>query len=312
MELFKRGRVNIVITNRHLRYTDHSNRSLDSLTDHGEVELPENTIIDGKIENRKTLQDIMSDLVKEKKWRRNKLFFAVPDDTVVIRELQVPVSLTEDEALSYVRMQLGKSFYLPFSNPAIDIDMLEAEKEKRNLLIYAYPKEQVMAFQEMFEEAGLKPVVADLTALSVYRYYYKKHQAEKSHVLLLHWNKDALVITAFNQHKAVFSRYLKYSTRLGEKNNFSELNEVKAEEIIDDLIIEINRILDFYHYSITEGESAITRLLLSGDFPYIELVEEKIKVAIDIPIYDYEADEAGLELPIKYVDVLGLALKKEG
>lgn len=305
MGLFKNERINIVITNRHLRYTDQS------LNDHGELELPKETIVDGKIENKPILQKLVTGLVKEKKWRRNKLFFSVPDDTVVIRELQVPASLTEEEALGYVNMQLGKSYYLPFTNPAIAIDLLESDGENRKVLIYAYPKEQVTNFEDVFAEAGLKPVVADLTALSVYRYYYPGLQNGNSHVLLLHWNIDTLVITAFNQHKAVFSRYLKYADRIGEKFDAFEMDEQKAAEIVNDLLIEINRILDFYQYSITQGESVISTLILSGDFHYMDVVKKKLNETIKIPIHDHETNTNSVDLPLKYVDVLALALKKE-
>lgn len=309
MSFLNKGRINLVLTNQHIRYIQGS--SIDHLHDYGEIELPKGTIIDGMIVNKMVLKDILTHLVKEKKWRRSRLFFTVPDDTVAIRELQVPVSLTKEEALSYVTIQLGKSFYLPFPDPVIAIDLLEAEGDKQSLLLYAYPKKQITDFQDVFEEVGLKPVVADLTALSVYRYYYQSSQTKQNHVLLLHWNSDSLVITAFKQHRAVFSRYLKMSERLGGQFNDEDMNEHQAIDIINDLLIEINRILDFYQFSITQGESAIAQLLLSGDFIFMELLHKRLNDEINIPIYDYKSGHIPVELPNKFIDVLGLTLKQE-
>ncbi|MEC5421939.1 pilus assembly protein PilM [Virgibacillus sp. C22-A2] len=302
MGLINKGRVNIVITNKVLRYTYHKNTSVDGVVTHGEVVLPPGVIKDGTIENRSILLEILNKLVQKYKWKRKKLYFCVPDDTVVIRKLKIPVSLSKDEADGYIKTQIGNSFYLPFANPAIAIEFLESDETSRNILIFAYPKEKLTAFEAVFEAAGLKPIAADLTSLSVYRYYYVSKKEDKDHVLLIHWNQDALVLTAFQRDKAIFSRYMKIDSP--EEENTGEDLRIR---IVDEYIIEINRIIDFYHYSITKGEAQINQLLLSGDTPFLETAKKRLSDAVTIPVYHFQAEEQ----PIKYIDVLGLALKQE-
>lgn len=301
MGFMNSGRVNIVITNRVLRYSCHRNTSIDSMLTHGEVVLPEGLIKDGVITNKAVFEEIVHKLVRENKWKGKKLCFSVPDDTVVIRQLQIPSTLTEEEASGYIKTQIGNSFYLPFSDPAIAIDFLDADERNRNVLLYAYPKEKISSFEEAFEEKGLKPVVADLTALSVYRYYYQQKQEDKENVLLIHWNHEALILTAFQQHKAIFTRYMKTT------DVQAELTKETAIQIIQEYSVEINRIIDFYQYSITKGKSSIDLLLLSGDFPYLSKVEQTILENSSIPIHQFSEEKVS----VKYVDVLGLALKKE-
>ncbi|SEQ11130.1 type IV pilus assembly protein PilM [Virgibacillus subterraneus] len=301
MGIMNIGRVNIVITNRVLRYTYHKSTSIDGLVEHGEVELPKGTIQDGKINNKPVLLGIINQLVREHNWKRKKLNFAVPDDTVVIRQLQIPASLTKQEAMGYVETQIGNSFYLPFANPAIAIEFLDVDEANRNILLFAYPKEKLTSFEVIFEEAGLKPTVADLTSLSVYRYYYLSNYKErKDHVLHVHWNHDALVLTVFQNDQAIFTRYLK-------KDAVEEVNEELAVQIINEYIIEVNRIIDFYHYSITKGEAQVGQILLSGDFPFLSKAYTSLSAAVTIPIHSFK----GEELPVKYIDVLGLALKQD-
>lgn len=300
MGFLNNGRVNIVITNRVLRYSYNKNTSTNGLITHGEAELPADTIKDGAIANRTVLLEILNRLIHENKWKRKKLYFSVPDDTVVIRQLQIPVSLTKEESISYIKMQIGTSFYLPFSNPAIAVEYLEADGVNRNILLFAYPKEKLIAFEQVFEEAGLKPIAADLTSLSLYRYYYQTKQDEKDHVLLIHWNQDAIILTAFQNHKAIFTRYMKISA--GEN-----LSEESARQMINEYIIEINRIIDFYQYSITKGVARISQLLVSGDFPFLPAARSSLSEAVTLPIHDFKSEE----LPVKYMDVLGLALKAE-
>ncbi|MFD1038120.1 type IV pilus biogenesis protein PilM [Virgibacillus byunsanensis] len=300
MGYLNNGRVNIVITNRLLRFTYHKNPSAEGLVTHGEVELPEGTIKDGTIVNKSALLEVIHQLVRKHKWKRKKLIFAVPDDTVVIRQLQIPISLTKEESISYVNTQIGNSFYLPFANPALDIEFLGEDEQNRNILLFAYPKEKIIAYETVFEEAGLKPIAADLTTLSVYRYYYLQQMEEKAHVLLIHWNQDALILTAFQHHKAVFTRYMTIEAN-------TEGNEEIAKEIINEFVIEINRIIDFYHFSITKGEASINRLLLTGDFSFLNSVKETLSESVTIPIQSFEKEE----LQSAYIDVLGLALKRD-
>ncbi|WP_164668377.1 type IV pilus biogenesis protein PilM [Virgibacillus doumboii] len=301
MGIMNNGKVSIVVTNLVLRYTYHKSSSIDDPVAYGEVDLPKDTIKDGTIVNKPVLLEVIKQLVQKHKWKRKKLFFAVPDDTVVIRQLQIPVSLSKEEAKGYVRTQIGNSFYLPFADPVIALEFLDADQENRNILLFAYPREKISAFEEVFKEAGLKPAAADLTSLSVYRYYFLTKSEEKDNVLLIHWNHSALVLTAFQNHKAIFTRYMKIDV------SEEKIIEESAMKMIDELMIEINRIIDFYQYSITKGASKIDQLLLSGDFPFLSSAKTNLLETLTIPLYSFEDEE----LPVKFIDALGLALKQD-
>lgn len=300
MGFMSNGRVNIVITNRKLRYTFHKNNKLDGLEEHGELKLPPSVLEDGKVIDKAVFSEQIRQLVQEHKWKRKKLLFAVPDDTVVIRQLDVPAALTREEARGYIETQLGSSVYLPFANPAIAIDFLEKQGDMQQVLLFAYPKEKITDFMEVFEEQGLRPIVADLTSLSVYRYYMSTRQEEKPHhVLLIHWNEDALVLTAFKENKPIFTRHMKL-----EQTN----EEVQWDRTIDEYLIEINRIIDFYRYSITKGAAQIELLLVSGDFAGLPQLKGRLMEETVYKVEGFQKDE----LPAKYADVLGLAMKNEG
>ncbi|WP_042146371.1 type IV pilus biogenesis protein PilM [Paucisalibacillus sp. EB02] len=303
MALLNNGRINMAITNRFLRYSYHKSPSIDSLVTHGEIELPEGVMEDGIIANVPVFEEVINKLVKENKWRGKKLFFCMPDDTVVIRKLQIPVSLTKEESIGYIKTQIGNSFYLPFTNPAIAVENLDADEKERNVLLYAYPNDKILAFKNAFEDKGLKPVVADLTSLSVYRYYYQQKQVDKENILLIHWNQDALFLTAFKEHKAVFTRHMK----LSYSDEKVEDTKENINRLINEHLIEINRIIDFYQYSITKGQSSINLLLLSGDFPYLTDVRKMLSDNVQIPLHQFSEEK----LPVKYLDIVGLAIKNE-
>jgi type IV pilus assembly protein PilM len=302
MGVMNKDRVNIVITNHVLRYSYHKNASFDRVIDQGEIPLPHETIKDGNIVDKTTLRNILIDFVQQKKWKRKNICFCLPDDSVVIRQLQIPAGLTKSEALGYVQTQLGHSFYLPFANPALEIEFLDINNHERSILLYAYPKDKIDAFAELFRESGLRPIVADLTSLSVYRYFYKQSELNKDHILHVHWNWDALVLTAFHHHKAVFTRYIK--VEMMEHRN--DLSDETIEQTINEYSVEINRIIDFYKYSISKGQADINLILLTGDFPYLQQVKNTLSQSLSTEIHPFtdEVDD------LKYIDVLGLALKE--
>src|SRR5699024_3336896 len=101
-------------------------------------------------------QQVIEKLVQTKRWKRKKLYFCVPDITVVIREFQTSTALSREEALAYVKTQFGRTFHLPFPNPVFAVDFLNEDKESQNLIVYAYPKDRIDVFVKVFKEVGLK------------------------------------------------------------------------------------------------------------------------------------------------------------
>ncbi|WP_430784806.1 type IV pilus biogenesis protein PilM [Virgibacillus flavescens] len=298
------GRVNIVFTNHVLRYSYHKAPTLDSLVNHGEVDLPEGTIVNGIVKDRQGLVEIINELVQTNKWKRKKIYFCVPDDTVVIRQLDVPASLSKKEIIGYLKTQIGNSFHLPFSNPAIDIEIVGEDKGKQNILLFAYPKDKINDFKNLFSEAGLVPIVADLTSLSVYRYYYMQVANSADDVLLIQWNTDSLVTTAFNKQKAVFTRYRNLDRGI-------EIQEENIKQFIEEQIVEVNRIIDFYQYNVTNGSSSMKQILISGDFPHLKRVKNELELQLSIPVMLVDEANKSIDTSSKYTDVFGLAMKQE-
>lgn len=304
MGLIKNDRVNIVITDRFVRYSYNKNPS-EPIGELGEIELPEGVIVKGNVKDEMVFQKVIERLVQSNRWKRKKLYFCVPDITVVIRELQTPTALSREEALAYVKTQLGRTIHFPFSNPMIAVDLLDEDKESRNLIVYAYPKDRLNVFEKVFKDVGLKPVVADLTTLSVYRYFYINELVEKENVLLVHWNGEGLTMTSFHNHKAIFLRHMSMNENLEE---VVASNESMIEGMVRNYVTEIVRMIDFYQYSIMKGVSSIDLILLTGDFPYLSLVKNEISDATAIHI-NFHSNIAEF-IDVKYLDVIGLAMKK--
>jgi len=163
----------------------------------------------------------------------------------------------------------------------------------------------------------LKPAVADINALCLYRISDQKgriNKAKDHHTLLLEWDPYDTSIMVFNQDRPTFNRF-SHSPRLSESWGISPKgtwqwlqSEAELENILLDQINGLERFLDFYRYSVLNGEGQVSEIILAGEFPNLKELGNRLKdrFMVDIKM---------LELP-KQVDqsfgaLYGLTLKEE-
>lgn len=326
------NRVNMVITKQSIRYAYRKANMKDDDMVCDEVMLPKGTMKQGAINELSLFQQTVTSLVKKHRWKRKKLAFCLVDDTVYMHEATIPGSVTAEEALAYIETQAGYGIDLPFDDPAISVDLLHSTQKQTRVRIYAYPKPRIDAFREAFQAAGLVPIIADMTSLSVYRYYEQSVTKPWKHTLLVHWNRDGLYVTAFDRNKAAFNRHI--LLEVPDTIRFDN-----AVEAISDTIAEIGRTVEYYHESVIKGRARIEGLIVSGDFPYLYEVKRLLNESLDVPVYDftkrqartrgvktsrtstrstrgaavYLAPESNKDMQhrVKYMDLIGLSRKPE-
>lgn len=324
------SRVNMVITKQSIRYAYRKHNMQDADMDCGEVMLPKGTMKQGAIHDAELFRETVAKLVRKHKWRRKKLAFCLVDDTVYMQEATIPGEVTASEALAYIETQTGYGIELPFDNPAINIDVLHTTQKQTRVRVYAYPQERVDAFREAFSSAGLVPIIADLTSLSVYRYYEQSVDKPNKHMMLVHWNRDGLYVTAFDRSKAAFNRHI--LLEMPEAIRFDN-----AASSIEGAVSEIGRTVDYYHDSVIKGRARIEGLIVSGDFPYLYEVKRMLHEALALPVYDFTyrqkrqtraakksarstrgvpvhlepESNKDMQFRVKYMDLLGLSRKAD-
>lgn len=324
------NRVNMVVTKQSIRYAYRKSSMQDAEMECAEVMLPEGTMKQGAIHDMALFQETVSRIVKKNRWKRKKLAFCLVDDTVYMHEATIPGEVTAEEALAYIETQAGYGIDLPFEDPAIAVDVLHSTAKQTRVRVYAYPKPRIDAFREAFTAAGLVPIMADMTSLSVYRYYEQSVTKPWKHTLLVHWNRDGLYVTAFDRNKAAFNRHI-----LLDMPNTVRFDN--AADAIADAVAEIGRTVDYYHESVIKGRARIEGLIVSGDFPYLYEVKRMLNEALDVPVYDFAkqpkrrsaatrkstrstrgaavhlAPESNKDMQhrVKYMDLVGLSRKPE-
>ncbi|MGP4061560.1 type IV pilus biogenesis protein PilM [Halobacillus sp. H74] len=318
--LFKvKGRLNFIIKNHSIRYVHSKSSNINQIEQTGEIILPYHVMEDGRINDYREFTSIIEDFIENKGWKNKSLYFTVPDHSVVIRPYKVPATLKADEIKGYLYMQLGETLHLPFEDPAFDYSILENGEKETELLLFAYPEEQIRKLEQVFKDAKLKPKAADISALSVYRFYEHLGMAAKEEpLLLIDWNMDGCVLTVFKEHLPAFINHTKcpLALNLWKRENGRYIwqgDEGDPSDFTYDQVNEIERIMDFYRFSLMNGEAGVSKVLLTGDWPENEralsLLEEKA-IHVETLMEPSLFIETEHPVSVECVDAIGLSIKQ--
>ncbi|WP_062513870.1 type IV pilus biogenesis protein PilM [Halobacillus sp. KGW1] len=309
------GRIHFIIKTHVIRFL-HSKSAggKEDLVEAGEIPIPKGVWADGRLQDPEELFRIVGSLVEEREWKKKQLYFTVPDHSVVIRMLDIPAEVKEEEIKGYLYMQVGDTLHLPFDNPSFDFAMIrEDEDGKKTIVIFAYPEIQMEEMSRLFERTGLKPVVADISALAIHRAYLQSMSNEEGeHLLLADWNIDGCVLTVFRDGAPVVHNHTTcpLSFEQWEKTNgcYSWSGEDPAEPSRHtmDQVNEIERVMAFYRYSVMNDEAGVSKVMITGDWPdkdrAVDLLTER-----NVKAERWCGDEA---YPGVEADVLGLSWRQ--
>ncbi len=303
--------VNLEIKDYVIRYVDAKLSVPPIASSYGETYLPSGIIKNGNILDKEALLFILKDCVKQWGIQKRNVRFLVPDSYVITRKISIPKDITEEEIRGYIFLELGHTIHLPFDNPSIDYVIAGQTEEAWEVLLFAAPEEIVKQYNDVLEEAKLRPVAADLSPLSLYRLYYMAEQPPKAEqLLLLKLDLYDANISIFQEHYPVFIQNQQLSYEDGEHLDEKQ----KTIPIIEELLDELDRIIHFYRYSLTNGNGNIEKISLTGDCPFLDDVYEMMQTRFSFPVrnlhYSAILSADGETLEGKYYPSLGLGLKE--
>lgn len=283
----------------HLQFLEQSVRYLvtdasgKNVIEKGELIFESFIIQEGKLVGSSLLKTRLDALIKEKKWKQAKVSILLPDDFVTIREETIPAQLDHNEIKDYLNLHVNQSIRLPFDHPKIDFEVIEKNESTQTLFLAAYPGEQVSQYLNLLEEVHLKPEVADLSSLCIYRILFAQSCTAvepSSHVMVLQWNPIDTSITLFNKGIPQFNRHTR-SQRLMESWNLSKdgrwiwkRSDDELNESLEDQLNGLERFLEFYRYSVMDGKGSISEIVLSGYFPELERLKVLLDERFSVPV----------------------------
>lgn len=314
--------INLVMNDHSIRYVELKQRDSLAVSGIGERFLPAGIISDGKIQDFETLAFILDECIDEWKIKNREVRFLVPDSLVIIRKVNIPGDVKDDEIHGYLYLELGSSIHLPFDEPVFDVVSLGVENNKREVLLFAAPEQYVSEYANLLKDARLKPIAADISPLAAYRFYHTLGLAgENEKLMTIQFDLGLVSMCIFEGTIPIFMRHIPvelqsdWEVKLGlsgahELTYIGEANEFMFQ--FEDIYKEINKLQDFYRYSLTHGKNSITKILLNGDHPMMSRIIGEMRERFEVHVVTLEETlpGAGFEIPQAFYLALGLGLKE--
>ncbi|MBY0123961.1 type IV pilus biogenesis protein PilM [Bacillus sp. S/N-304-OC-R1] len=322
LSLFSRKNriINIVINDYSIRFVELKNTNPLSIHRWGQRLIPFGIVRDGKIIDHDTLETILEECVTDWKLQKRSVRFIVPDSFVIIRKASIPADVKDDEINGYLYLELGTSIHLPFDEPVFDTYTLTSEKDKKEILIFAAQEDNVVEYSNLLSSVKLVPAAADISSLSLYRLYYLLGMAgQDEQLLMIQFDLNMVNLCIFENQHPLFMHHLLIdfeedqwvikSSREGHQHFDFSGNQNDLLFQLEDIFKEIGKFLDFYRYSINQGKQQISKILVHGDHPFLDIIEKEIQTRFEIPhqIIDIATED---NLPRSHYLTLGLALKE--
>ncbi|MDZ5470809.1 pilus assembly protein PilM (plasmid) [Bacillus sp. 31A1R] len=317
--------INLIINDHSIRYVELKNSRIPTVHQWGERFLPQGIITQGKINDYESLSNILEECIYDWKIRKRQVRFLVPDACVIIRKVNIPLDVKDDEIKGYLYLELGSSIHLPFEEPVFDAVVLSKNNDKKEILIFAAPEERVMEYSNLFTELKLTPVSAEVSPLALYRLYYHLGQTNiDEQIMAVQFDITTVNISIFDKHVPILMHHLQ--PEFLEENWHFKLNQDGVYELnyigntntfnyqFEDIYKEISKLMDFYRYTLNHGKKSVTKILVIGDHPLISLIITELEGRFDVSVETVQNEtflnDKNEALPLSHYLALGLALKE--
>ncbi|KOS69317.1 pilus assembly protein PilM [Lysinibacillus contaminans] len=287
-------------------------------------ELPlERGIVEGAvISDEMALYEIIKEHVTKWAGKKQNVRMFVPDTSVLLKNFDHPSDVEPHQLKGYVEMELGQSIHLPFHEPLIDV--YDPKPGDGQAMLYAAPSEEVNKMMGMFLDASLEPQAADIRGLCNIRLleHMQFLDAHKTY-LIADWSINELSISIFSQGNVEFLRYQSIETNLADwkaepvgENSYS-FEHIGGEEeyrmVVTDQVLEIDRMMNFFKFSLHKGEKSVDEIIILGDNPILQTIADLLSNNFDTPLKvlnDSIIQKQFPEFTEPFATLLGLALKE--
>lgn len=240
-------------------------------------------IVENQVADSEALLDRLKQWVKTKGLRGSTVNLSIPPSQMIIRKMTIP-STVDKQIDQLVKLEVETGLHLPFENPVYDYVITGQDENESQLIIFAAPRKVVQDYVDVLEDAGLKIKSVEVSATALARSIVAGYGHSFNETMLIHLEQSLLDIYMFRSGNPVFMRTINL-VDLGQPQPQTlpfDLNKeqpfpaeaeaaatsasqehLSAEQIVE-ITAEISRMLSFYQYSLHDGSTRITELLITG------------------------------------------------
>ncbi|HEY2492036.1 MAG TPA: pilus assembly protein PilM [Paenibacillus sp.] len=285
-------------------------------------------IIENQIADGQALQDLLKLWVKRENLKGGKISLSIPPSQIIIRRMSIP-STNPKQVKELVKLEVETGLHLPFDNPVYDYVTTELDEENTHLLVFAAPHKLIEDYVAVLEYAGMKVSSVELSATAIARTLAVTYEEIFEETMLIHLEQSLLDVYMFRSGHPVFMRTINlYDLHQEDPIKLTQIDESSSDydvgtedflspEQIVEITAEISRMLNFYQYSLHDGSTRITDMIITGPTESrMQLLDELTPIMIEQNVRAISFDNT---VAMKYDpdmndyrNAIGTALKKNG
>lgn len=279
LNLFKKNFVSLVITSTTVKLVK-LNSKLDKVEFFAQKPIPPGVMMNYRVQEKKVLVKVITDLWKEQKIRDKFVGVVVPEFATYTKTINLP-NLSDTEIGEALKWQLQELLPTPVEDVIADWKVIKRTKEGSQILVVSILKEVLMGYIDVIGEAGLSPLVVETPSLSIERITNGDNSHEGK--LVIYVSKPGALLVMTKGHQIVASS-------VGSSENLN---------------IVINTALQMMsHYKETEVKSVI----IGGTGVTQDLISH-LNYNLAKPVSFLKKDLAGMQ-PVQVQDyLLGISLQ---
>lgn len=287
-----------------------------------EIPLPKTAVQEGSITDEMAMYELIKENVQNWGGKKQNVRFLVPDTSILLKTFEHPADISGKNLKEFVQMEIGQSIHLPFQEPLIDVhDPIEGDEKA---VLFAAPPDEVGKMIGLLLDNHLNPQVADIRALCNLRLLEHIEFIDTNRTYLVtDWSINELSICIYSNGEVEFLRFQTIDTDPNNwQQNIIENGEVEFNYTADledfraattDQVLEIDRMMNFFKFSLHKGEREVDEIVVMGDHPLLHSIEALLNENLPTPVSivdDKVINEYFPTCKAKHATLLGLALKE--
>ncbi len=297
--------------------------------------LPEGCISDGKVLSWEGIESTIKDMMSTGKFGTRRLHFAIPSQMAMVRNLKLP-DIGYSELRKLVQFEMNHNFRVAFEDPYFDFVKLpkpasppssgegEQEAELCELMVVAAPEGLLRQYRAVFEKAGLRPASFEIKPFSVLRLIEASGTTVGDVQMVVHVGEQHSELSILAEGRLELTRQVEVSFQSivaqSAKSDNEWLQSYSSPETtfrnaVQDLAGEMERLLNFYQYTLNNGSKTFLNVLLSGELARMENVRAGLEEELGQPVLllDWPKLEQTSAIPAwsmsPYTVALGLSIR---
>src|SRR5215813_12834233 len=311
----------------------------------GYESLQPDSVVDGQIMELNSVSNAISHIFNEHKIKTTKVAAGVNGHSVIVKNIVLP-QMSQEELQESFAWHAEEHIPFDISDVNLDYHVTGSTDDAIHVLMAACKRDKVANLKQAIQLAGKQPVVIDVDAFALQNCYELNYDPQPGEVVaLLNIGAATTNINILNGDRSVFTRDASFGgnqyTSLLQKElglTFEQAEQVKRgmpvpdgsdnvetapilETVSDILALEMKKTMDFYRATVEDGDSGVSKILVSGGgsklMGLMEFLSKQFEVPVEIfdPFKKIKVDARGFdpeymrEIVPEMAIAVGLALR---